>query len=66
MSETVKLWLNKFFDDEIRETEGAIENEKLWAKGSDTKEQEATHMENISVLNEYKDTLSQAKAQFVN
>jgi hypothetical protein len=63
MSETVKIWLNKLYDNEIRETEGAIENEEIWAKGADTEEQEAMHRNNISDLKEYKDVLSQEKAK---
>ena len=55
--EVVNLWYKRMIDegidpeDYIKELEGAIENEKLWIKGSKTDEEKYMHETNISTLN---------------
>lgn len=54
--EVVNLWYKRMIDegiepeDYIKELEGAIENEKLWIKGSRTDEEKYMHETNISTL----------------
>ena len=57
MNETIKHWLTKLYEKEIEEAQGAISNEKLWMLGSETKEQEQMHIDNMATLNEYVATL---------
>lgn len=56
------LWekVSDFLNEKIEENNGAIENEKLWAKGSDTPEQTSLHEGNIEELAEYNDILQYA------
>lgn len=57
MNEMIKHWLTKLYEKEIEEAQGAISNEKLWMLGSETKEQEQMHIDNMATLNEYVATL---------
>ena len=58
MSEVVREWIKENLLDQMEETRGAIENEKLWLLGSDTVEAIEGHSENIRLLCEYMDYLS--------
>lgn len=57
MNEMVKNWLIELYEREIEEAQGTISNEKLWMLGSETKEQEQMHLDNMANLNEYITTL---------
>lgn len=56
------LWekISDFLNEKIEENNSAIENEKLWAKGSDAPEQASLHEGNIEELAEYNDILQYA------
>ena len=52
MNETVRIWLNKLYEDAIKEAKETIKNEhilELGYKGNDNN----PHTENIKSLNEY-------------
>lgn len=57
--ETVKRWMDDFknegrdIDEEIKDIKADIENNKLWKKGSLTKEGASCHEQNIADLTEY-------------
>ena len=57
--ETVKRWMDEFksegrdIDEEIKDIKADIENNKLWKKGSLTKEGASCHEQNIADLTEY-------------
>lgn len=57
MDEMIKHWLTKLYEKEIEKVQGTISNEKLWMLGSETKEQEQMHLDNMANLNEYITTL---------
>lgn len=57
MNEMIKHWLIKLYEREIEETQGTISNENLWMFGSETKEEEKMHIDNMANLNEYVATL---------
>ena len=57
MNEMIKHWLIKLYEREIEETQGTISNENLWMLGSETKEEEKMHIDNMANLNEYVATL---------
>ena len=57
MNEMIKHWLTKLYEKEIEKVQGTISNEKLWMLGSETKEQEQMHIDNMATLNEYVATL---------
>lgn len=57
MNEMIKHWLMELYEREIDDTQGTISNEKLWMLGSETKEQEQMHIDNMATLNEYVATL---------
>lgn len=57
MDEMIKHWLTKLYEKEIEKVQGTISNEKLWMLGSETKEQEQMHLDNMANLNEYISTL---------
>lgn len=56
------LWemMTEFLNENIEENNGAIENEKLWVKGSETPEQASLHEWNTEELTEYNDILQYA------
>lgn len=58
MNETVKIWLEELYKNEIEEVKGAIDNERIWAVGYDGEEPNP-HVENIEVLKEYIDILEE-------
>ena len=57
------VWLENLFNEELDDTKGTIENEKLWKKGSDTEEQIELHEANIQNLLEYQTLLEDAIKQ---
>ena len=57
MNEIVKNWLTDLYEREIEEIKGTISNENLWMIGSETKEEEQMHVDNMANLNEYIATL---------
>ena len=57
MNEMVKNWLIGLYENEIEETQATISNENLWMIGSETKEEEQMHVDNMANLNEYIATL---------
>ena len=59
-NEMIGYWLSFMLEAEIGDTEGTIENEKLWAKGSANEDEEQMHLENMETLKEYKNVLTQA------
>lgn len=58
-NELQETWLQQMFEREIEETEGAISNEKLFAKGSDG-EQKMMHKTNVRDLYSFKTLLEWA------
>lgn len=61
MNERIKYWLNAMYEENIEDAKGTIENEKLWAKGSSSKENEQMHLDNIAVIQEYITVLEELK-----
>lgn len=57
MNEMIKFWLTELYENEIEETQATISNENLWMLGSETKEEEQMHIDNMANLNEYIATL---------
>nr|DAV02856.1 MAG TPA: hypothetical protein [Bacteriophage sp.] len=57
MNEMIKFWLTELYENEIDETKTTISNENLWMLGSETKEEEQMHLDNMENLNEYIATL---------
>ena len=52
MTETIKIWLEELYTNEIKEARETIKNEHLWELGYDGEELNP-HTENIEVLKEY-------------
>ena len=48
-------------DNEIKEIEETISNERLWVKGSETSDEEIMHMKNIENLSKYLSWLKNQK-----
>lgn len=61
MNEMIKFWLIGMYDENIEDAKGTIENEKLWAKGSSSKEEKQMHLDNIKVIEEYIEVLEELK-----
>ena len=57
MNEMVKNWLIELYEREIEETLGSISNERIWLMGTDVREEEKMHLDNMANLNEYITTL---------
>ena len=57
MNEMIKHWLTELYEREIEDTQGTISNENIWMLGSETKEEEQMHIDNMANLNEYVATL---------
>jgi len=62
MSETVRIWLEELYKNEIEEIKGTIENEHIWELGYDGEEPNP-HTENIEVLKEYIEVLEEKLAE---
>ena len=56
-NELVKEWLKEMYKNEIDETVGAIENERMWSNGADDVEAASMHEGNIESLEEYVEVL---------
>ena len=56
-----KVINEEVLDDEIKEIEVTISNERIWVKGSETSEEEIMHMKNIENLSEYLSWLKNQK-----
>lgn len=65
MSEIMKIRLLAMIDEELKQVTGMISNENLWMHGSDTKEDQLIHMDNIADLEEYKELLLRMREQVV-
>ena len=65
MSEIVRRWIENMLDKEITEVLGAIDNERLWQKGSDSQEEIDMHEDNILNHEEYLEWLK-AKLEEIN
>ena len=59
MNETVRIWFEELYQNEIEEAKEAISNEHLWELGYDGSEPINPHTENIKVLKEYIETLEE-------
>ena len=62
MNETIKLWLVHLFKDELRQVEGEISNQRIWASAADAEDVE-TFLEGIEYLEEYKQILEDLLAK---
>ena len=62
MNETVRIWLEELYKNEIEEVKGAIDNERIWELGYDGEEPNP-HTENIEVLEEYLEVLEEKLAE---
>jgi hypothetical protein len=54
----VKIWLTELFQKEIENAKVSMSNNRLWAIGSNTKEEADMFIENIASLEEYVQILS--------
>lgn len=63
MNEMIKEWLTEMFDEEIKQTEGSIANERMWEKGACDDETQNLHTENIHRFEEYLEVLKGIKAK---
>lgn len=59
MNETVKIWLEELYTNEIEKTKETIKNEHIWELGHNGEEPLNPHTENIEVLNEYIEVLEE-------
>ena len=57
MNEMVKNWLIELYEREIKEALDSISNERIWLMGTDVREEEKMHLDNMANLNEYITTL---------
>jgi hypothetical protein len=62
MDETVKIWFQNLYSEEISEVQGAISNERIWEKGYDGKEPNP-HTNNLKILYEYLQMLEDKLAE---
>lgn len=58
MNETIKIWLEELYKNEIEEIKGTVDNERIWELGYDGEEPNP-HTENIKVLKEYLEILEE-------
>lgn len=65
MTENQKAWLLKMFNREIEDTEGAVDNEHLWALGSDDATDQQCHINNITELKGYINILNKYKGEIL-
>lgn len=66
MNEIIKEWLIALYDKEIEATKISIENEKIWANGSDDETECSMHLENIERLEKYIEVLEDLKITDMN
>lgn len=65
MTENQKTWLLRMIKNEIEETEGTIDNEHLWALGSDDATAQQCHVNNITELKSYIEILKKYKEEIL-
>lgn len=65
MPDLMRTRLLAMIDAELKETEGSISNNKLWALGSQTAEEEEMFVGNIAELTELQDFLLRLREQVV-
>lgn len=65
MSDIMKIRLLAMIDEELKQVTGMISNENLWMHGSDSREDQLIHMDNIADLEEYKELLLRMREQVV-
>lgn len=65
MTENQKEWLLKMFEKEIEEIEDTINNERLWALGSNDATDQQCHINNITELKGYIDILNKYKGEIL-
>lgn len=65
MTENQKTWLLRMIENEIEETEGTINNEHLWALGSNDATDQQCHINNITELKGYIDILNKYKGEIL-
>lgn len=63
MSDLMKIRLLAMLDEEIKEVEGSISNNRLWMLGSDNEDDMVLFQSNINDLEEYKETLQKMRVQ---
>jgi hypothetical protein len=63
MSDLMKIRLLAMLDEEIKEVEGSISNNRLWMLGSDDEDDMILFQSNINDLEEYKETLQKMRTQ---
>lgn len=63
MSELMKIRLLAMLDEEIKEVEGSISNNRLWMLGSDDEDDMVLFQSNINDLEEYKEALQKMRVQ---
>lgn len=63
MSELMKVRLLAMLDEEIKEVEGSISNNRLWMLGSDDEDDMVLFQSNINDLEEYKEALQKMRVQ---
>ena len=56
-------WFNQMINTEIEQIKISIENEKLWLKGSTSKDDILQHEENIENLEDYLQMLEESKRE---
>jgi hypothetical protein len=62
MDETVKIWFQNLYSEEISEVQGTISNERIWEKGYDG-EKPNPHTNNLKILYEYLQILEDKLAE---
>lgn len=65
MTENQKTWLLKMFEREIEDTEEAVNNEHLWALGSNDATAQQCHVNNITELKNYIEILKRYKEEIL-
>lgn len=63
MSDLMKIRLLAMLDEEIKEVEGSISNNRLWMLGSDDEDDMVLFQSNINDLEEYKEALQKMRVQ---
>lgn len=66
VNEMIRSWLNAMYDENIECAKCTIRNEELWAKGSNSKEEEQMHLDNIVVIQDYITVLERLKEEAKN
>ena len=63
MSDTMKIRMLAMLDEEIKEVDGSISNNRTWMLGSDSEDEIEMFIENIADLEEYRDVLLKMRDQ---